>query len=81
MPNKKELNITISVESTSSLRVVQETFFISAMTSPINFWILLIIPTLTFQIKQAWQESNLQRTVLETVALPIGATGLCRYRL
>jgi hypothetical protein len=26
--------------------------------------------------KQAWQESNLQRTVLETVALPIGATGL-----
>ena len=26
--------------------------------------------------QQAWQESNLQRTVLETVALPIGATGL-----
>ena len=25
---------------------------------------------------QAWQESNLQHTVLETVALPIGATGL-----
>ena len=27
--------------------------------------------------KQAWQDSNLQHAVLETAALPIGATGLC----
>ena len=80
MPNKKELKITISVESTSSCLVVQETFFISAITSLINFLTLSIIPTLPSKSKQAWQESNLQRTVLETVALPIGATGLNRYR-
>ena len=28
---------------------------------------------------QAWQDSNLQHTVLETVALPIGATGLLNF--
>ena len=29
-----------------------------------------------FLYQQAWQDSNLQRMVLETIALPIGATGL-----
>src|SRR5271157_5632074 len=42
-PNKKELKMTINVESTSSRRVVQETFFISTKTSLINFWIFAII--------------------------------------
>ena len=30
--------------------------------------------------QQAWQDSNLQHAVLETAALPIGATGLCPNR-
>ena len=36
----------------------------------------LRVLTTCFLLKQAWQDSNLQHAVLETAALPIGATGL-----
>ncbi len=72
-PRKKVLTTTTQVESTKSFFAVQETFFSSVITSFINF---LIFPNILYFHKQAWLDSNQQHTVLETVALPIGATGL-----
>ena len=74
-PKIVELIITIQVESINSLLVDQDTFLSSTTTSVKNFRIFSIIDL----TEQAWQDSNLQPTVLETVALPIGATGLHNF--
>ncbi len=63
---------TTAVEPISSSRVGQVTFCISARTSRKKFTILFI----TSPILQARRDSNPQQAVLETAALPIGATGL-----
>lgn|GEM_PF-2308486 len=76
VPRIIELKITIHVASKSSCLVDHDTFFSSPTTSKINFLTLAITARLYFLSLQAWQDSNLQRTVLETVALPIRATGL-----
>ena len=63
---------TTPVEPMSSSRVGQVTLCISARTSRKKFIILFMLP----YIIQARRDSNPQQAVLETAALPIGATGL-----
>jgi hypothetical protein len=75
-PRQIELISTIHVALIRSLRGVQETFCNSASTSSMNVLILVIIIN-----TQARQDSNLQPAVLETVALPVRATGLYLQKL
>ena len=70
-PRQMALIKTTHVALIRSLRGVQETLFNSASTSSMNVLILFIIIN-----TQARQDSNLQPAVLETVALPVRATGL-----
>ena len=75
--------ITTTVELTNSRRVGHETFFNSSFTSFIKLKTLLIFFN-AFMPRfppQARRDSNPQQAVLETAALPIGATGLGSLKL
>jgi hypothetical protein len=84
---KKVTMITTTAACHNSFQVGQVTFFSSCCVSRKKFvafctlqssyFIEYSYPAQTALEKQAWQDSNLQHAVLETAALPIGATGLC----
>ena len=80
--------MTTSVACQTSFHVGQVTFLSSCCVSVkkfVNFCNLFSSRLLRVLIenlkKQAWQDSNLQHAVLETAALPIGATGLYTLEL
>ena len=82
---KKVTTITTVAACHNSFHVGQVTFLSSCCVSRKKFVAFctrtssLYFESLIYRpyLKQAWQDSNLQHAVLETAALPIGATGLC----
>ena len=74
MPKIPELIRTTQVESISSFRVDQDTFFNSSTTSTKNC--LIFESILLNKILQAWKDLNPQPSGLEPAALPVRATGL-----
>jgi hypothetical protein len=84
---KKVTTMTTAAACHNSFQVGQVTFLSSCCVSRKKFaafctitsscYIESLIPCQNSLEKQAWQDSNLQHAVLETAALPIGATGLC----